>query len=181
VAQIGYMILGFSIGNTTGLTATLLHLFNHALMKGALFLAMGAVMFRLGSVMLADMAGLGRRMPWTMAAMVAGGLSLIGVPLTVGFISKWYLVTAAFEQGWWPVALLIVLGSLLAVIYIGRIVETAYFRSPDENAAAVKEAPLSLLAPVWILVAANIYFGLDTRLTVGVAGRAAAMLTGGGP
>lgn len=180
VAQIGYMILGFSIGNTTGLTATLLHLFNHALMKGALFLAMGAVMFRLGSVMLADMAGLGRRMPWTMAAIVIGGLSLIGVPLTAGFISKWYLVTAALEQGWLVVAVLIVAGSLLAVIYIWRIVEAVYFKTPTTSVAAVEEAPARLLLPVWILAGANIYFGLDTRLSAGIAGHAANLLAGGG-
>lgn len=181
IAQIGYMTLGLGVGTPAGLTATLLHLFNHALMKGALFLALGAVLYRLGSVMLRDMAGLGRRMPWTLAAIVIGGLSLIGVPLTAGFISKWYLVTALLERGWWPAAILILLGSLLAVMYVWRIVETAYFKSPGDNAAAVSEAPLSLLLPVWILVAANIYFGLDTRLTAGVAGLAADMLFGVAP
>ncbi|MFT5599399.1 MAG: multicomponent Na+:H+ antiporter subunit D, partial [Chitinophagales bacterium] len=89
VAQIGYMIVGFSIGTTTGLMATLLHMFNHALMKSALFLALGAVMYRIGSVQMSQFHGLGRQMPFTMAAIVVGGLSLIGVPLTVGFVSKW--------------------------------------------------------------------------------------------
>ncbi len=87
----------------------ILHLFNHALMKGALFLALGAVAYRLGSVGIRDFAGLGRLIPWTMAAIVAGGLSLIGVPPTAGFISKWYLVLATLEQGLWPVALLVLL------------------------------------------------------------------------
>ena len=101
VAQIGYIILGISFVSVTGLKAGILHLFNHALMKGALFLALGCVAYRLGSVQLRDIAGLGRRMPWTFAAIIIGGLSLIGVPLTVGFISKWYLVLAALEDQLW--------------------------------------------------------------------------------
>jgi multicomponent Na+:H+ antiporter subunit D len=178
VAQIGYMMLGIGLASTTGVTAAILHVFNHALMKGALFLALGAVAYRIGSVTLHDFAGLGRRMPWTMAAIVIGGLSLIGVPPTVGFVSKWYLVLGTLEQGLWPVALLILLGSLLALLYIWRLVEAAYFGQPPADAATVQEAPLSMLIPVWILVGANIYFGVYTEVSVGVASRAAAQLMG---
>ena len=92
VAQIGYMVLGLGFVSVAGLTASILHLFNHALMKGALFLVLGAVFYRIGSCNIDRMAGLAKQMPWTMAAFVGGGLSLIGVPLTAGFISKWYLM-----------------------------------------------------------------------------------------
>ena len=181
VAQIGYMILGISFASVTGLTAATLHLFNHALMKGALFLALGCVFYRLGSVQLADVRGLGRRMPLTMAAFVVGGLSLIGVPLTVGFISKWYLVAAALERGWWPVAAVVLIGSLLAVVYIWRVVEAAYFQEPEGPLAdEITEAPLSMLVPTWILILANVYFGVSTALSVGTARRAAEFLLGGG-
>ncbi|MBV1883003.1 MAG: monovalent cation/H+ antiporter subunit D family protein [Pseudomonadales bacterium] len=181
VAQIGYMIVGFSMATSAGLTATLLHLFNHALMKSALFLALGAVVYRIGSAELNDFRGLGRQMPLTMTAIVIGGLSLIGIPLTVGFVSKWVLVVAAIENGWWPVAALILLGSLLAVVYVWRIVETAYFKTPEPGRKPVKEAPITFLAPVWILVSANIYFGIDTRLSVEVAQAAAESLFGVSP
>jgi len=181
VAQIGYMIVGYSISTTMGLMATLLHLFNHALMKSALFLALGAVMYRIGTVQLNQFQGLGRQMPVTMAAIVAGGLSLIGVPLTVGFVSKWYLVLAALENGWWPVAVLILLGSLLAIVYVWRIVETAYFNEPPAGRESVEEAPLGFLIPVWVLVSANIYFGMDTRLSVRVAEAASQSLFGLSP
>lgn len=181
VAQIGYMVLGISFASATGLTAGILHLFNHALMKGALFLALGAVFYQIGTVQLTQMHGLGRRMPWTTAALVIGGLSLIGVPLTVGFISKWYLVLAALESGWWPVAVLILLGSLLAMIYVGRLVETVYFHAPADDDREICEAPLSLLLPIWALILANLYFGIDTRLTVGVAHQAATLLLGVAP
>jgi len=174
------MIVGYSLSTTTGLMATLLHLFNHALMKSALFLALAAVMYRIGSVQLSQFQGLGRQMPLTMAAIVIGGLSLIGVPLTVGFVSKWYLILATLENGWWPVAVLILLGSLLAVVYVWRIVEIAYFKPPLATSDTIKEAPLSFLIPVWTLVLANIYFGIDTRLSVQVAQSAAQSLFGAG-
>ncbi|HKK03223.1 MAG TPA: monovalent cation/H+ antiporter subunit D family protein [Gammaproteobacteria bacterium] len=179
VAQIGYMVLGIGMATTAGLTAALLHVFNHALMKGALFMALGCIALRFGTTQLDGFRGLGRRMPFTMAAFVVGGLSLIGVPLTVGFISKWYLVSAAIELGWWPIVAVIIVGSLLAVIYIWRVVETAYLQSADDETRC--EAPLSMLVPTWVLIGATIWFGIDTRVTVGLAERAAAMLTGAAP
>jgi multicomponent Na+:H+ antiporter subunit D len=180
VAQIGYMVLGISFASVLGVSAGILHLFNHALIKGALFMALGCVMYRVGSVRLDSMAGLGRAMPWTMAAFVVGGLSLIGVPLTVGFVSKWYLVQAALEQGNWPVAAVVLMGSLLAVVYVWKVVEVAYFGEVSPE-AGIREAPLGLLVPTWALVLANLYFGIDASLTAGVATRAAEVLIGGLP
>ena len=180
VAQIGYMVLGIGIATTVGLTAGILHLFNHALMKGALFMANGCVFLRLGSVRMDAMHGIGKTMPWTMGAFVAGGLSLIGVPATAGFISKWYLILAALERDWWWAAVLILLSSLLAIIYVWRVIEVAYFRPPTDAAAAAQEAPLVMLIPLWVLTVANVYFGLDTRVSVGIAEQAAQSLMGGG-
>ena len=178
VAQIGYMILGISLASVTGLTGGILHLFNHALIKGSLFMAMGCVMYRVGSVEIDAMRGLGKKMPWTMAAFVAGGLSLIGVPLTVGFISKWYLILGALERGWWPVAALILAASLMAVVYIWRVVEVAYFQEGPGEDSSIVEAPLALLIPTWVLVFANFYFGIDATFTTEVAGAAARSLMG---
>tara|TARA_R110002167_G_scaffold4648_4_gene21946 strand:+ start:27657 stop:29141 length:1485 start_codon:yes stop_codon:yes gene_type:complete len=181
IAQVGYMTLAMGLASATGISAAMLHLFNHALMKAALFLALGAVSYRLGATGIKQFAGLGRRMPWTMAAIVIAGLSLVGVPLTAGFISKWYLVLAALEQGLWPLVLVMLLGSLLALVYVGRIIEVAYFATWDEGQDNVQEVPLSMLLPLWLLVGANLYFGIDTDLTVGVARQATAVLLGGAP
>lgn len=179
VAQIGYMMLGISFASQSGLMAAILHLFNHAMMKGGLFLALAALFYRTGGTDISNFRGLGKTMPWTMMAVVIGGLSLIGVPLTVGFVSKWYLVLAALEQGLWPVALLVLAGSLLAVMYVWKLVEAAYFQAPPEGEEArMREAPMMLLIPTWILILANIYFGIDTSLTVGVAEVAASSLLG---
>lgn len=177
VAQIGYMVLGISFGSVLGVAAGIIHLFNHAVMKGALFMAMGCVMYRIGSVRLEDMKGLGKAMPWTMAAFVGGGLSMIGVPLTVGFVSKWYLVQAALEQGRWFVAAVVMVGSLMALIYIWKVVEVAYFQRRDDE-AEIREAPISLLIPTWALVAASFWFGIDAGTTSSVAISAAETLLG---
>jgi multicomponent Na+:H+ antiporter subunit D len=178
LAQIGYIILGISLATTAGVTAGMIHLFNHALIKCALFLVMGCIFVRLGSVELKDMHGLARQMPWTMAAFVAGGLSLIGVPLTAGFISKWYLVSAALTAGYWPLAVLVLVSSLLALIYIWRVVEAAYFHVPGADMHRVREAPASMLIPVWMLIGANLYVGIDAGLITDIAQQGAAVLIG---
>jgi multicomponent Na+:H+ antiporter subunit D len=178
VAQIGYMVLGIGFASAAGITAALIHLFNHALMKGALFMAIGAIIYRIDVCRMEQIHGLGKAMPWTFGAIVIGGLSLVGVPGTAGFISKWYLVTAALEQAAWISVAVILFGSLLAVVYVGKLIEALYFRPVTEAGKVVKEAPALLLVPTWALALANLYFGLDTTLTVGVAEQAAAVLGG---
>ncbi|MDT8409640.1 MAG: monovalent cation/H+ antiporter subunit D family protein [Wenzhouxiangellaceae bacterium] len=181
VAQIGYIALAISLVSVAGLAAGLVHIFNHALMKGALFMAVGAVIYRLGSDRIEDFNGLAKSMPWTMLAFVLAGLSIIGVPLTAGFISKWALIQAAIAEGNWIAVVIVLVGSLLAVVYIGRIAEAAYLRPAPENRPAIGEVGPGLMIPLWILIAANFYFGIDTSLTLGVATRGAEVLMGTGP
>ena len=181
IAQIGYMVLGMGFASALGVTATLVHVFNHALIKGALFMAAGAIVYRVGSTKFENLHGLGRQMPWTFAAIFISGLSLIGIPGTAGFISKWYFVLAALEQQYWFVALVILLGSLLSMVYMWKIIEVLFFRPAtdtglQEAGLQVQEAPVSLLIPMWTLVLANIYFGINTELTVGVAETAVELL-----
>ncbi|MDX1455087.1 MAG: monovalent cation/H+ antiporter subunit D family protein [Gammaproteobacteria bacterium] len=180
VAQIGYMAMGIGFGSLLGYSATVIHVFNHALMKAALFMGIGAIIYRVGSSRLVDMRGVGRKMPWTMVGIVIGGLSLIGVPGTAGFISKWYLLLAAVEQQHWALAFLVLIGSLLAVIYVWKIVETLFFQDTEEDMhPEVKEAPLALLVPLWIMVLANIWFGFDTEFSADIATTAIELLKGG--
>jgi len=185
VAQIGYILLAFSLLSTAGLTAAIVHLFNHALIKGALFMAVGTLVLRTGSSRLDDLAGIGKTMPLTTLAFCLAGLSLIGVPLTAGFISKWYLISAVLEHGMlgWMLLAAILVSSLMAVVYVWKVVEVAYFRSPpDENTGGSQgrrtEAPLGMVVVLWLVVVANFWFGLDTSLPLSLADMEATLLLG---
>ena len=179
VAQIGYIILGIGLASEAGYIASLVHLFNHALIKGALFLAVGAMIYRIGSSQINQFAGIGHRMPWTFGAFVIVGLSLIGIPFTAGFISKWTLLTAIFERGSIMLAIAVIVTSLMALVYIWKIIEIAWLQKPADTTRC--EAPVSMVLPLWILALANVYFGLDTRLPVGLSKLAISSVIGVAP
>jgi len=182
VAQIGYITLGISMASIDGLTASVIHLFNHGITKGAIFLLLGGVALRMGGrAWLEDARGLGRTMPLTAFGITLAGLSLIGVPGTAGFISKWYLVLSALEAGRWWLAGTVVATSLIAVVYVWRFVEAAYLSAPPEGATRKGEAPWTMLVPALVLAAACVWFGLDTSFSVDGARRAAQLLIGGAP
>ncbi|MBN9017324.1 MAG: monovalent cation/H+ antiporter subunit D family protein [Rhizobiales bacterium] len=178
VAQIGYITLGLAIANEAGVTGAFLHIMNHALMKGAAFMAIGAILISAGSSKLDELAGIGRTMPVTAGALTVAGLALIGVPGTSGFVSKWYLVLGAIEAGRLWLAILIVASSVLAVLYVGRILEVIWFREPAKRALEAQAVPVSLLAPTLALAALTIWFGLDAGFPVELASGAAKALLG---
>jgi len=178
VAQIGYILLGASLVSLTGLTAGVVHIFNHALAKGTLFLAVACLATRCAGLRLDNISGAAERMPWTMGAFVIAGFSLIGVPGTAGFVSKWTLISAALGEGVIGGALIavIVLGSLMAVVYIWRVVEAAYFGVAESGGAPLREAPPALLTVTWVAALANLYFGLMPALPMKLASAAAETL-----
>lgn len=177
VAQIGYIVVGFAIANEASQVGALVHIMNHALMKGGLFMAVGAVICRGHRNHLDGWRGLGRRMPITTAAFVAGGLGLVGVPLTAGFVSKWYLVQGAIQAGYWPVAFVILGGSLLALYYVWKVVEVAYFEEPAADAPR-GEAPWLMIVCTWTLIGGSIFLGVSSNFTVGLAEQATRALGG---
>lgn len=181
IAQIGYILLGASFVSMVGLSASAAHLFNHALAKGGLFLAVACLAYQYRDLRLDQLGGAAARMPWTCAALVVCGLSLIGVPGTAGFISKWLLISAALESGSWGWALvaIILVSSLMAVVYIWRIVEALYFQTPVEGDTPTSEAPLQLLLVTGLVAILNIYFGLFPHIPLELANSTAALLVGG--
>jgi multicomponent Na+:H+ antiporter subunit D len=180
LGQIGYITFGVGLANPAGLTGGLVHIANHAMMKAAMFLALGAVFCQARSVKLGDLAGLGRRMPVTMTVFTIAGFGLVGTPGTAGFISKWYLALGALDEGWWIFVFLIVGSSLIALIYVGRVLEVAWLREPGPAVAHASDPPLSMLLPLVVLGAAIVYFGFATDWTAGIAGVAAQALIGAG-
>lgn len=179
VAQVGTILLGAGMVSLTGLTGGIAHMFNHALSKGGLFLAVVCLGTCHAHLSREGLSGAARRMPWTMAGFVIAGLSLIGLPGTAGFVSKWYIVLAALEHGpmgVWLIAPLLA-GSLIAVIYLWKVIEPAYFGS-GEGEVERKEAHWSVLATLWAVALLNIYFGLQPALVLEFAGEAAKTLLG---
>ena len=175
VAQIGYIMLGASFVTVAGLTAGIVHIFNHALAKGALFLAVASFAMVAAGLRLEDLRGIARRMPWTFGAFVVAGLSLIGIPGTAGFVSKWYLISAAMDFGvsGLPLVAIILVSSLMAVVYVWRIVEaTCFAKATDEPAPGARVSPI-LVTVLWFAAAANIYFGLVPDLPLTLSGDAA--------
>ena len=120
-------------------------------------------------------------MPLTAFAFVIGGLSLIGVPGTAGFVSKWLLIGSLMESGTDGLIMvaIVVVSSLMAVAYIWRVVETIYFKEPEQT-NELGEAPWPMLFIAWAAIAMNIYFGLQPDLAVTLSESAAVVLLGGG-
>ena len=181
VAQIGYILLGASFVSMAGLSASAMHIFNHALAKGGLFLAVACLAYRHRDLRLEQLGGAAAGMPLTCAALVICGFSLIGIPGTAGFISKWLLINAALESGpWgWPLVAVILISSLMAVVYIWRVIEALYFAVPVESDGPRSEAPLPLLLVTWLVASLNIFFGLFPQVPLQLANGAAALLVEG--
>lgn len=177
VAQTGYILLGAGLLSEAGLGAGVLHLFAHALAKGTLFLAVTCLCMNAASSTLPALGGIAREMPLTAAALVLAALSLIGIPGTAGFIGKWQLLTAGLAQGTAGIALIaaVLLGTLLAVIYLWRVIETIYFAAPPEPRAG-REAPPAMRAVLWIAALGTLWFGLSPELPLALATAAAETL-----
>lgn len=180
IAQVGYIFAAISMATHQGLTAGIIHIINHAFIKTALFISVGCILYRYGTARIDDLRGIVKSMPWTCAAFIIAGLSLIGVPLTAGFVSKWHLIAAAIASGWWIIAIMILMSSLMAIIYIGRIIEIFCFNSSANsgkaNARSVKEAPITMLLPLWVLIAISVYTGINGDVVVDLAKIAATQL-----
>jgi multicomponent Na+:H+ antiporter subunit D len=166
VSQIGYIVLGISLGNRLALIGAYLHILNHALMKGCLFMVSGSLMFRRGMRNIFRLRGVHRVMPWTMAAFVIAALSMIGIPPTAGFFSKWYLLLGTIDASQWALSAVILISSLLNAVYFFRVIENAYLEpnhdhhDHSDETEAGGEAPMSMLIPTLIMAAAIILVGL---------------------
>jgi multicomponent Na+:H+ antiporter subunit D len=181
ISNIGYIVLGLGLAGELAVTGATIHVLNHALIKATLFLAAGAMLHQSGYRTLSDLSGIGRAMPWTSLALLIGVLAVAGVPPTAGFICKWYIARGALEAGRPGFALVVLLGALLMFMYLGRMLNAFYFRAPrQEHMLAVREAPAAMLAPVLLLAALSVLFGLFGSVPVALVAPAVSRLAGGG-
>jgi multicomponent Na+:H+ antiporter subunit D len=169
VAQIGYIVLGVGLANAMGFTGGILHLVNHAFMKGGLFLVAGAIVYRTGHREIKNFRFLSVRMPWTAATFTVCALAMIGIPPTGGFFSKLYLILGAIAAGQWVFVAVILSSSVLALTYLVNVIRYMYFpppaaeASPEDTTAGTlirDEAPVAMLAPMLILAVGIILLGL---------------------
>jgi multicomponent Na+:H+ antiporter subunit D len=178
---VGFILLGVSLATPAGLSAGVFYLVAHALIKGALFMAVGAFAISVRARTVEDFSGIAREAPWSAAAFGVGAASLGGVPLTMGFLAKWSLVSAALETGEiWIVAVLAI-GSLLTLIYVGRMLEAMFFRAPGRGAERAREAPVGVLAPLFVLAGLSLWFGVDATLPVSMVNASVSALVGAAP
>ena len=162
VSQVSYIVLGAMILGPVATIGSLVHLVHQGLMKITLFFCAGNLAETVGLHKVSDMAGVGRRMPWTMAAFTVAALGMIGVPPTAGFVSKWYLGLGGLEAGQpWVVAVLLV-STLFNAAYFLPVIYIAWFRKPERefetHRVARFETSWTLLGPT--LVTAGLALGV---------------------
>ncbi len=167
VAEVGYMVGGVGLANSVAVKGAILHIINDAVMTLGVFAVAGIVCYRMKSHNISDFKALFRKMPFTMAAFVVAALSMIGVPPTCGFFSKWYLIQGAVIAGSWTFVVALLVSSLVNVILFFRIFEIGYvFHEGHEihvhgdETSVIEEAPLSMLVPTMIVAAGIIFIGL---------------------
>jgi multicomponent Na+:H+ antiporter subunit D len=183
ISQMAYVVMAVSLLAPRVSVGAMVHISNHAFMKGALFFCAGLLASQAGIRRVSEMAGAARRMPLTMAAFTVAALGIVGVPPLSGFISKWVLGVGILEAGH-PLVLLVLLGgALLAALYLLQPVWMAYFRTAPEPASERPrpEAPLSMLVPLLLAAALSILLGLVAAtpgFPLSLAERAAAVFFG---
>lgn len=150
IGQLSYIILGAALLSPKGLTGGMVHIAMHAFGKITLFFCAGAIYVATKKKNISDMTGIGKRMPVTMAAFFIGSLSVIGIPPTGGFFSKWYLVLGTLEADRLFFLVVLLVSSLLNAAYFLPIVYRAFFCAPEQNqfGTELKEAPLWCVVPL---------------------------------
>ena len=169
VSEIGYMVGGAWLGNQAAMTGTILHVINDALMTFAVFLAAGNFAYKLGELRLENLRDLFARMPFSAGAFVLAGVSIVGVPPTCGFFSKWYLISGGLQAGQYAYVAALVLSSLVNAVLFFRVVEHAFFGAggahhghagDHEHGPAMDEAPPIMVVSLALVVAGILLVGL---------------------
>lgn len=182
VAHLGYIALGLGIGNRAAVTGAVFNMVAHGVAKATLFLIAGGMMYRLGSRSVESLAGLGRSMPLSAAALVIAAFSMIGLPPTAGFTAKWYLLMGCLDAGRTDLFAVVVASTLLSAWYFLRLFEVAFF-TPEEHlehdsVGGGRELPLSMMGPIAVGAAALIALGLTNQTIIARLIESSALVAG---
>lgn len=166
IGQIGYILLGGALLTERGLAGDIFHIVSHATIKATLFLVAGSIIKKTGIKYISQMAGIGKKMPFTMAAFTLGALAMVGIPPLNGFISKWSLALGSFDAGRPAYAVVLLISSMLNALYYFPIVILAFFREPQKDSVLYHdmmkydESRRAMLVPILILAASLLVFNL---------------------
>lgn len=160
ISQLGYIMLGLVVFNPSALTGGILHMLFHALIKITLFFCVGAIMHLTHKTEIHEIQGLGKQMPMLMWCFSLSAISLIGIPPTNGFVSKWFLATGGLESGSIIIPIVLLLSALLTAGYLFPIISTAFFKPIPDGEPIYKDPPPMMLIPIMILTGFVLLTGL---------------------
>lgn len=167
ISQIGYILTAAGLGTALGLTGSMFHAINHTLFKGLLFLCAGAMFYAAGTMDLDKLGGLSKKMPHTTICFLIGAFSISGLPPFNGFASKWIIYQAAYtkavESGNFVYAFVTIISVLVSVMTLAsfiKVIESVFFGQLPETCREVKEVPLSMRVPMYIMSAMCVLSGI---------------------
>jgi multicomponent Na+:H+ antiporter subunit D len=169
VSQLSYVVLAAALLAPLSVAAAVLHIAAHAVGKITLFFAAGAIYTASGKTRVSELAGIGRRMPWTMTAFAIGALSLIGIPPAAGFLSKWLMLQGAAQAGHWVALAVLAASTLLNAAYFLPIVHAAFLREPARGEPAHGEAPWPMVAAMVVTAAATLALPFAVEVPLALA------------
>ena len=166
VSQVSYILFGLFMMNATSFTGSILHVVCHALIKCALFLVAGALIFHTGKTGVDDFTGIGKKMPVLLWCYTIVSLGLIGIPPMGGFISKWYLATGSLEEGTavfsWLGPVILLVSALLTAGYLLPITIKGFLPGKNYDVSSVvhKEPSVCMIVPILVLTVLSVLVGL---------------------
>lgn len=159
VAQLGYIITGIAVGTKLAVMSALFLAVIHAIFKGALFMAVGAIERQTGTTDMTKISGLIRRMPWTFVASLMSIIALAGIPPLAGFVPKWLLYEGLITSGHYFLVILLFFSSTAAFLYCYRFLFGLFLGQEEEETKNVKEAPATMVIPMMLLAGLTLLFG----------------------
>ncbi len=152
IAQLGYILFALAIMTHLGWLAALTYSVNHFMYKAILFLAIGAVVLRVGTHNMYEMGGLIKRMPFAFIAVLIGIIALAGIPPLSGFAGKWLFYNAIIDKGWYFQGAIVLFSGIIAFLYLFKLIYSVFLGQLKDNLRQVKDISIWFIIPIYILI-----------------------------